>query len=409
VTTVEGAVVTYTGAGTNGVDIVASFYDTSLDLWSWPRKLTDDGDTEKSISLAYDGDAIQFAYLKTQMLRTNVDVGAGGQTNGPPNVLRPGQTDLYLTRYSQGVDLGIVPGSLRVEPENPAPGSAATIRMVVENRGELPAVNIPILFLDYTGQAYYTLPNVTIASPLVGGATQEVVLACPVPEDRSSHVITGYIDTDSANPRIPDRDPQNNMSTLTTVLPDLVLSSISFINLSDFTVALLATVRNDGVVPASSAAVEWRGSAGEILGTALTDVIAPGQEQEVSCIWDTTGLGVGDVTPRVTALVDPEGWIVEENEANNERSGIVRLRPSWVPRITLLQKLVGIDRIRFESANSFKVDFTLESSDSLSPDGQWNTEAASVLLGQDGRFFYVDVPASGESRFYRIRAKAGRP
>ena len=94
VTLPGGAALAYAVQGSNGVDIVASFYDAALDRWSLPRQLTGDEDVESALALAHDGTNVVIAYLKTQTLRTNADVVIAGQTNHLVNVPQPGRTDL---------------------------------------------------------------------------------------------------------------------------------------------------------------------------------------------------------------------------------------------------------------------------------------------------------------------------
>ncbi len=113
-----GAAVAYAVQGSNGVDMVASFYDAALDRWSLPRQLTEDDHAESALALAHDGTNVVIAYLNTQTLRTNVDMVIGGQTNHLVNVPQPGRTDLCLLRYSLGNDLAVVPGSLFLNPIN---------------------------------------------------------------------------------------------------------------------------------------------------------------------------------------------------------------------------------------------------------------------------------------------------
>src|SRR5262249_54772170 len=148
---------------------VGAFYDATLDRWSLPRQLTSDEDVEKSLALGFDGTNVVVAYLRTATVRTNIDLDIDGQPQHIENVPRPGRTDLCLLRYLTGIDLAVRPESLLIDPPNPAPGSQATNKVIVENRGESAAQNFQVTFYDgdpSTGGA--PIGSQTVAAPLVG-------------------------------------------------------------------------------------------------------------------------------------------------------------------------------------------------------------------------------------------------
>ena len=262
------AAIAYTVQGTNGIDIFASFYDAALDRWSLPRRLTQDGDAESALSLASDGTNLVTAYLKTQTLRTNLDVVINGQTNHLENIPQPGRTDLCLLRHELGYDVAIVPGSLLVDPTNPPPGTVATLTATVENRGDLPLAGIQLAFYDGPpgsgGVMIGTLQ--TLAGPFIGGATQAVSTVWTAPASANWHDV--YVIADPGLV-LNDRDRSNNSDVRRTVLPDLTIETCWSTEVSMSEVALMARLVNTGVVSTVPFEVSWRvGRAdGEEIGT----------------------------------------------------------------------------------------------------------------------------------------------
>ncbi len=316
-----GAAIAYTVQGPNGVDMVASFYDADLDCWSLPRQLTSDEDAETSVSLACDADELVVAYLKTQTLRTGMDVEIEGQMVHLENVPQPGRTDLYVLQHALADDLAVISDSLVVEPANPAPGTVSTVRATVENRGDLPLQDVEVVFYDGDpagGGVVIGNPQV-IAGTLIAGGKQEVSVSWNVPSKESSHEIFVAVDPSLA---IEDRDRSNNELSVRTVLPDLVIATCWSTEVSSTTMALTARVVNAGVVPASGFDVSWRLGAvdGEEIGFGAIGSLIAGGAYETTLLWDTSGhLTVGEHV-QVFAVVDAAGDILESDEANNVSS-----------------------------------------------------------------------------------------
>ncbi len=402
-----GAAVAYTVQGTNGIDIVASFYDVALDRWSLPRQLTHDEDAESSLSLASNGTNLVIAYLKTQTLRTAMDVEINGQMQHLESVPQPGRTDLCLLRHALGNDVAVVPGSFRLEPANPAPGSNATLRATIENRGDLSLQNLQIIFYDgdpHNGGATIGTTQV-IPGPFIGGSTQEVSAVWTVPPDLRAHDL--YVVADPAL-AITDRDRSNNSAARTAVLPDLTIETSWSDDLGPAGVLLTSRVLNVGVIPAEMVGISWRLGSVEGEEIARTNIIslAAGQSYEASSVWDTSGRYFSSAFMTVYAVVDPTNTVAELDETNNIYPQSVRVVPSWTPRILSLTVPDPVTaRLVVEGAGLSVTNLLVESTESLAKPIQWGTEVNAVIRTNVSGQLEVQFPLRGALRFYRIKAE----
>jgi len=321
VTMPGGAAIAYTVQGPNGVDIVASFYDADLDCWSLPRQLTNDEHGETSLSLSCDANELVIAYLKTQTVRTAMDVEIEGQMQRLENIPQPGRTDLYVLRHALANDLAAVSESMVVDPANPAPGTAATIRATIENRGDLPLQDVVAVFYDgdpSNGGAPIGDRQV-IAGTMIAGGKQDISVSWNVPRNESSRRIFVVVDPCLA---VEDRDRSNNVLSLQTVLPDLAIETCWSTEVSSTMMALTARVVNKGVIPAGAFDLSWRLGApdGEEIGTGMIEPLISGGAHEVSFMWDTTGRLEPGQHVQVFAVVDPARSVPESDETNNAYS-----------------------------------------------------------------------------------------
>jgi hypothetical protein len=406
VTLPSGAVVAYAVQMPEGVDIFASFYDANLDRWSLPRQLTHDEDVESALSLASDGSDLVMAYLKTQTLRTNVDVVINGQTNHLTNVPQPGRTDLCVLRHALGNDLAGDAASLIVDPPNPAPGSNATVKVTIENRGDLAVQAVQVAFYDGNPQSGGTPIGTTqtLAGSVIGGAKQDVTVSWTVPMGTNTHELFVVVDPLLA---IDDRDRSNNVVSKRTVLPDLAIETCWSTEVSSTKVLLVARVLNGGVIPTGPFAVSWRlGAAdGQEIGQTTVASLAPRQTNEVAYLWDTSLRQWPSGFATVYAVADGAGVVEELDKHNNAHPQTVPVVPSWVPRLVEI-KTVGAGKLRLTfEATTFEVSaFVVESTESLASPAQWVAEAGGVTASSMPGRFEIELPVSGGARFYRVRA-----
>ncbi|MBP7053998.1 MAG: leucine-rich repeat domain-containing protein [Phycisphaerae bacterium] len=328
VTLPVGGAIAYTTQGPNGVDIVASFYDADLDLWSQPRQLTHDEHAESALSLTCDGNDLVLAYLKTLTVREDMDVEINGQMTHLENVPQPGRVDLCMLRHTPARDLAVVPESIVLGPNNPAPGQASTITAVIENRGDLPVQDATVAFYDGDPDGEGTLIGSTqrLVQPLIAGGMAQASVSWTVPADDRSHRIFVVVDAD---PTIDDRDWTNNTASLTSVLADLEAETCWSEEIDSTKVALTARIINAGVVSVGTFDVSWRlgNPNGLEIATSRIDGLAGGATYEVAFTWDTRGYLDENLDALVFAVVDVTQLVTEFDETNNLVSCAVYLSP----------------------------------------------------------------------------------
>jgi hypothetical protein len=313
---------------------------------------------------------------------------------------------MCVLRHTLGNDLAVAENSFTVDPANPAPGSVATNRVVVENRGELPVQGVQVVFFDGDPQHGGALIGnaQTITGPLVGGASQTVEVTWAVPPELRTHDLYAVVDPALA---LEDRDRANNIAARRTVLPDLAIETCWSTELSATSVMLVARLMNAGVIPARAGAVAWRLGAvgGEEIGRRSAPELAAGAVYEVSCVWDTTGWRFAGEFAPVLAVADATGEVEEVDETNNTYPLSARMRPAWAPLIVQVQAVTGGGvRLVFEAGVGTADDFVLEGSPAVSGASGWMAEAgAHISMTEPGRF-RVDLPQQESLRFYRVRA-----
>jgi hypothetical protein len=328
VTMSGGAAVAYSVQGPEGVDIVASFYDASLDVWSLPRQLTNDEHAETALSLAYDGNELVIAYLKTQTERNDMDIEINGQVHHLENIPQPARTDLCMLRYTLGSDLAVVVEPNIIEPANPEPCSTATIYATIENKGDLPLQNVQFVLYDGNPQdGGVQIGNIqTITETLIAGTKQRIPVSWNVPSEPNSHQI--FIIADP-NLSIEDRDRSNNTISFWSVLPDLEIETCWSSEISNSNFALTARIINTGVVPANASQVSWRlGSVnGKEIGRSVIGSLDAECAHEVTYLWNAED----DICPgqRITvfAIADSGVNVLESDENNNSYSLAIFRRP----------------------------------------------------------------------------------
>ena len=311
-----GAAITYATQSTDGMDIFASFYDTSLDKWSLPRQLTHDEHSESSLSLAFDGTEIIISYLKTQTLYEDIETELNGEVRIIENVPQPGRTDIYVLRHALGHDLAADPESLIVDPVNPVPGTSATIQVSVDNRGDKVAQNVLVTFYDGDPDLGGELIDQTTIGSIIAGGTQEIAISWVVPSDLNAHNVFAVVDPVLS---FDDRDRSNNATSSWAVLSDLVLETSHIKEISDTEVAITSKIINSGVIPSGRIKVHWRleSDQGTEIGYEELDSIAADSFRECTFVWDKSDYESYDGSVKVYTIVDADNEVMEADESNN--------------------------------------------------------------------------------------------
>jgi hypothetical protein len=336
-----GAAIAYTLQSGNGVDMVAAFYDETLDVWSLPRQLTHDEASESGLSLTCDNDDLLIAYLKTQTLRENVDVEIEGQVYQVEDIPQPGRTDLYIMRHSIGWDVAVVTNSLAVSPANPAPGASATVTGTIENMGDLVAQDLEIALYDgdpsLGGVEIGRLP---LTSDLGAGHTELVEFTWNVPDTLSPHRLVMVADPDMT---LEDRDRSNNNEAIWAVLPDLAVVTGQNEKAGKSSVTLTTRLENKGVIPNGAFEVSWRlgNSEGEEIGRSQVPGLLVGSTYDCIIEWMPGRTSANGNFAAVVSVIDPDRTCIELTRDNNMGTQTIPMGSNKMPTLPALQLLLG--------------------------------------------------------------------
>jgi len=309
-----GAAIAYSTQGPSGTDIVAAFYDSTLNVWSLPRRLTVDDQVEDSLSMAYADGKLILAYLKTEILYKDMDIDIDGEPFHLEDVPSLGRTDLCVLIHEQGHDLAV--GELEVDPADPAPDSPATIRARVENRGERAALGVQVGFYDSDPNSGGSLIALeTLSGTMIAGSSRLVEVSWTVPADDAVHDVFVVVDPALS---IDDRDRSNNTASTATVRPDIVVDAVSSEPASPDSVILLAALANDGASTSGPCRLTWRldSPEGPVLAVVDVDDMVPGAVHELAVVWETSGYTPGEFV-EIYAVVDDTHAVSESDEDNN--------------------------------------------------------------------------------------------
>lgn len=313
-----GAAIAFAAQSPDFVDISACFFDTAVNLWSQPRRLTDDEAAESSLSLTALDDQLLISYMKTEALRSATDVVVDGTVVHLPNVIEPGRNDIHLLRYRLGHDLAISAEGIRMSSDNPVPGAVVELRVVVENRGELAAPTSRVDFYDgdpaVSGQFIGTH---TLGTPLLGGTTAEFAVSWTAPGTLTPRRLHAIVDPFQ---QYDDRDRSNNTAVRSTMLPDLAVDTITATDVGDSTRLVVTRVVNTGVSPSGPFMTTVRVGAptGEILFNEPATDLVHGGTLELPFFWNTHAEAVSGATfALLLAEVDSTFAVEESDESNN--------------------------------------------------------------------------------------------
>ncbi len=282
----SGAVIAYAVQTGNGIDVVAGFYDGMADAWSLPRQLTNDEAAESGITVAADGNDVLLAYVKTRILREDVDVDIGGTNYTIPDVPLPAQSDLAVLRHQPGGDLAIAAGSLRVDPEVPTPGSNVVLSVTVDNRGDFIADGIEVAFYQGDPEAGGVLiATTTLAEQLRGGSSAKAEAEWTTPNFDEPIEVYVVVDPDEV---LEDRNRENNIGSQLFFTPVIQVVTGKSKPLSSTRISIQATIENSGAVAKEATSVVFRQGAvdGEEIGRITLSALEPGAQDTVEIIWD---------------------------------------------------------------------------------------------------------------------------
>jgi len=400
-----GAALVYPLPGSIGTDVMVCTYDPALDQWCAPRPLTADVDVEHSVAAAHGGADLVLACLRTQTIRTNKTVVIDGATYHLHDLPQPGRTDLEVWRYPLGVDPAAQTSSMRLDPPNPLPGATSMIHLRVENRGEFAVQEVRVAFFDGDPNAGGAVPLGATANtaPLLPGAAEAVSMPWVVPGNSGSHHVFALVEP--VQP-MADRDRSNNIASVWTVLPDLVVEAVSATSVGANHVALEARVRNTGTIPTTKSTLAWRLGQpdGSVIARQSLPVLKPGALIELSWLWAPPQRDESETWVAVWALADDDNTVREIDESNNQRRLSTRTVAFWVPRISNVRledsDMVALDIV---APSAVPTELEVEATDALANTAVWSVEPAANISRIGPSAFRATLPLPDGSRFYRVK------
>ena len=335
-----------------------ALYDAATGVWSAPIQITGDADDDRYTNVAWRGnDQIHLFYDRATLQELTSTVVISGVTtpftyttrdpNGHALVIAardvltgPGTLLLHLPQADAGRQSVNAPaspaglsvaGTMSVSPTNVAPGSPASITVMVRNTADRPAQNVRVAFgvsdaRIPQGSAPVT-PIVTVTVPLLrGGESRPVVVnwTAPAPKRPNRLIATASCAVCG-----------QAQAVITTTLPDLavgltgidrnILPGIPFVR---------ATISNTGVLSAAGALVTVYDATGP-LGSANANISAtlgltPGHSADAYVELDGFAAFTGSHPLTVSVqLISPTTAIGEASTDNNQFAfDWVRL-PDW--------------------------------------------------------------------------------
>ncbi len=308
-----------------GSDLFISLFDSSTETWKLQDQLTSSLGIERQFDLSFtEEESIHLAYVYDNLLIT--DKVIDGVTY--PDVVDYESTDLHVLHYTPDSDLTATNLHLPYRP-NPEPGETILVRADISNVGDWSVENPSINFYD--GDP--TLGGVLIGTYahvgyVAAGTSVTAEVNWTVPADSTtSHTIFALVDPDGL---IDEKDETNNRTNLTTILPDLTVSSMSAYYYDQGKVIPVAVIYNSGKISAENVLVEFRD--GAVDGPVVYSEIIPLIEKEgmvaVSTEINATSWIPGSYQYFVT--VDSLDEINEVDEANNSDYFTIKVMPDLV-------------------------------------------------------------------------------
>jgi hypothetical protein len=309
----------------DGSDLFYSLYDSRTNSWLLEEQLTQSENVEKQISVRFDGSGqLMIAYALDNVTPETI-ISEGVTIN---NVMQYQSTDLHVLHYTPDSDLTVENLALPYRP-NPEPGETVLLRASIVNSGDWSIENPTISFFDGDPSAGGVLIDTyTHAGFITAGERIEVDVEWPVPAVVSApKTIFAVVDPDGL---IDERDETNNQATLTTIMPDLKVSSVSSYYYDQETVVPLAVIYNNGKLNAENVLVEFR--EGAVDGPVIYSEVIPLIEKEdmVAVSTELSVAGWASGTYKYYVTIDSADSILEFDEENNTGVFTLSILPDLV-------------------------------------------------------------------------------
>lgn len=260
----------------NNADLFAMFYDPIFQTWGSPRQLTHDPQTERSTTAAFCGTNEVIAVYNRSMVSS---------TNSVDTTL----TDLAAYYYTLGEDLALDGSQFNANPANPTPGSMATLTVGVLNLGDKVETNVVVAFYLGAAQPAAEIGRVTLTNAIPPQGSNSVTFNWQVPSINSPVTVFAVVDPDQV---VPDINRTNNVAQITLVEPNTEVQSMTWSRVASNLLAVTVTVINDGAISngPTTVSLNENSATGTNLFSQSIGALAPGRSQDVTFLWNITGL-----------------------------------------------------------------------------------------------------------------------
>lgn len=248
-------------------------------------------------------------------------------------------------------DLTISDKNMALVPREPVEGDLVTVTAVIRNAGTAPGNSVSVQFLDVSDKEPIPVAGPQIVESIPAGGSGTVRALYDTEGKAGKRTIRVVVDADEA---ISESVETNNQAELRFEVipapgPNLVMSSdnIGFYPPAPdegTPVVIIATVRNDGAVPAQDVAIQF-------VDATSSPGVPIGQPQIVSAV-PAGGSATAQVTfePKgpatefkIQVIADPTNAIREASEKDNEATATLRLGGILRPNLKVDSDWVGFD------------------------------------------------------------------
>ena len=241
--------------------------------------------------------------------------------------------------------------NIGLHPAQPTAGQPVTVQAVIFNHGSAPAENVTVQFLDVSGDVPVAVgePQVISQIPVGGSGGAQVVYETEGKAgERTLRVVVDPND-EIRESNEGDNQAERSLTVAPLPLPNLVITqdNVGFQPPAfspEEPVTIHATVRNDGPVDASNVTVLFLdvtdlGAPVPIGDPVVLPQIPAGGAATATITYDT---GPGHQDRRIEIQVDPDNFIQEAKETDNQVRVTLSMAEAPAPNLVLLRENVDI-------------------------------------------------------------------
>ncbi len=225
-------------------------------------------------------------------------------------------------------DLVVTGEDIIISPAAPYVGDEVTIEATIRNRGNAPADGVSVVLRSHGWEQWASIEYIE-----AGG--EEVVRIVELASSPSEYLVTVIVDPEN---RIEEWDEENNQASRSILvreeeLPDLTVTAVRFTPEAPHAgqpVVIGAVVRNQGDWDAGDFFVSFFVD-DQRIGSRIINRLSPGEEEGIRV--STAALAAGGHSVKVIA--DPDGWVRESDETNNEGSTSLTVREAEFPDLII--------------------------------------------------------------------------